>query len=136
MTSLRIDPLVCDKPAYLQVADSIAARIQAGELTLRLPADRDLASQYGVAYMTMRRAAEILRERGLIITRQGRGTFVAPQTTRPARPDRPDPAYHATMPGPLARGWPSSCGHGPGRGRQLASAEAGAPPAQAALARG
>jgi GntR family transcriptional regulator len=78
MTFLRIDPLVCDKPAYLQVADSIAARIQAGELTLRLPADRDLASQYGVAYMTMRRAAEILRERGLIITRQGRGTFVAP----------------------------------------------------------
>jgi DNA-binding GntR family transcriptional regulator len=32
---------------------------------------------YGVAYMTARHAMEVLRERGLIITRRGRGTFVA-----------------------------------------------------------
>jgi GntR family transcriptional regulator len=86
MPSLRIDPLSSDKPAYLQVADSIAARIQAGELAPRLPAERELAGQYGVAYMTMRRAAEILRERGLIITRQGRGTFVAPSARVPGTP--------------------------------------------------
>jgi hypothetical protein len=34
----RIDPLATDQYAYIQVADSIAARIQAGEFTLKLPA--------------------------------------------------------------------------------------------------
>jgi GntR family transcriptional regulator len=65
------------QPAYIKVADAVAARIQAGELTLRLPSERELTRQYGVAYLTVRHAMRVLRERGLIITRQGRGTFVA-----------------------------------------------------------
>jgi DNA-binding GntR family transcriptional regulator len=71
---------------YVAVADHIAARIAAGELKpgARLPAERDLADEYGVAYMTVRRAAQVLRERQLIITVQGKGTFVA--TTPPAEP--------------------------------------------------
>ncbi|WP_328594323.1 GntR family transcriptional regulator [Actinomadura macrotermitis] len=66
---------------YVALADHIAARIAAGELRAgaRLPAERDLAAEYGVAYMTVRRAAELLRERGLILTVHGKGTFVAPQ---------------------------------------------------------
>jgi DNA-binding GntR family transcriptional regulator len=32
--------------------------------------------QYGVAYTTVRHAMAILRERGLIVTVHGRGTFV------------------------------------------------------------
>lgn len=44
---------------------------------MRLPAERDLAAEYGVAYMTIRRAAALLRERGEIVTVHGRGTFVA-----------------------------------------------------------
>ncbi|MBE1531143.1 GntR family transcriptional regulator [Actinomadura algeriensis] len=64
---------------YVQVANHIAARIKAGDLMpgARLPAERDLAAEYGVAYLTVRRAAQELRERGLIITVMGRGTFVA-----------------------------------------------------------
>jgi GntR family transcriptional regulator len=64
---------------YVAVADHIAARVRAGELRpgARLPAERDLAAEYGVAYMTIRRAAGLLRERGLIVTVHGRGTFVA-----------------------------------------------------------
>src|SRR5712691_7873482 len=64
---------------YEQVAEHIAARIEAGELTpgTRMPPERDLATEYGVAYNTMRKATEILRERGLIITMHGRGTYVA-----------------------------------------------------------
>lgn len=64
---------------YVQVADLIAARIASGELApgSRLPAERDLAAEYGVAYDTIRRAAAVLRERGLIETVHGRGTFVA-----------------------------------------------------------
>lgn len=72
---------VTDGPeyVYMQVANHIAARIEAGDLRpgARLPAERDLAVEYGVAYLTVRRAAQELRERGLIVTVMGRGTFVA-----------------------------------------------------------
>jgi GntR family transcriptional regulator len=68
---------------YLQVANDIATRIAAGEITHKLPAERHLAQEYGVAYQTVRHSMKILRERGLIITRQGRGTFVNPAS----RPD-------------------------------------------------
>jgi len=47
-------------------------------MTVKLPGERELAEQYGVAYTTVRRAMEVLRDRGVIITRQGRGTFVSP----------------------------------------------------------
>jgi GntR family transcriptional regulator len=72
-----IDP-AAPKLVYLQVADHIAGRIEAGELQpgARLPAERDMAIEYGVAYDTIRRATAVLRERGLITTIVGRGTFV------------------------------------------------------------
>ena len=63
--------------SYAQVADDIALRIGAGEITLKLPAERALAEEYEVAYVTVRHAMQILRERGLIVTIHGRGTFVA-----------------------------------------------------------
>lgn len=64
--------------AYVRVADDIAARIASGELAAgaRLRSERDLAEYYEVAYGTVRRAMAVLRERGLISTVQGRGTFV------------------------------------------------------------
>jgi len=76
-----VDPLGPDF-AYIQVANDIAAKIEVGEITHKLPAERALAEEYGVAYQTVRHAMKILRERGLIITRQGRGTFVAPAARR------------------------------------------------------
>jgi len=63
--------------AYVQVAKDLAAKIEAGEITGRLASERDLAGDYGVAYGTIRRAMGLLRERGLIISVHGRGTFVA-----------------------------------------------------------
>ncbi|MFC5721404.1 GntR family transcriptional regulator [Streptomyces gamaensis] len=64
---------------YVQVADHIAARIAAGRLKqgARLPGERDLAEQYGVAVGTARRAVRELRERGLLVTLPAKGTFVA-----------------------------------------------------------
>jgi DNA-binding GntR family transcriptional regulator len=41
-----------------------------------LRAERDLAAYYQVSYGTVRRAMVVLRERGLIETIHGRGTFV------------------------------------------------------------
>jgi GntR family transcriptional regulator len=75
-----IDP-TAPKLVYVQVADHITARIKAGELApgARLPAERDLATEYGVAYDTIRRATALLRDRGLIITIVGRGTYVTPE---------------------------------------------------------
>jgi GntR family transcriptional regulator len=65
--------------AHLRVADDIEARIRSGELRpgARLRSERELAEHYGVAYGTIRRATGVLRERGLIKTVHGRGTFVA-----------------------------------------------------------
>jgi GntR family transcriptional regulator len=63
--------------AYVQVADDVARRIGSGEITLKLPAERALADEYEVAYTTVRHAMQILRERGVIVTIHGRGTFVA-----------------------------------------------------------
>jgi GntR family transcriptional regulator len=66
----------------VQAANAIAARIEAGEITHRLPAERDLARDLGVSYQTLRHSMKLLRQRGLIITRQGRGTFVTPRVRR------------------------------------------------------
>jgi GntR family transcriptional regulator len=70
------------KPVYLQVADIIASRIGSGELApgAKLPAERDMAAQFGVAYDTIRRATAVLRDRGLILTVVGKGTYVAEPT--------------------------------------------------------
>lgn len=63
---------------YIAVADHIAARIEAGELTTgsRLPAERDLAADYQVAVGTARRAVEELRDRGLVVTLPAKGTYI------------------------------------------------------------
>jgi DNA-binding GntR family transcriptional regulator len=65
--------------AYMRVAGDIAARIASGELSpgARLRAERDLAEYYEVSYGTVRRAMQVLRERALITTNHGRGTFVS-----------------------------------------------------------
>lgn len=77
-----IDP---DGPelVYVIVANHIAARIERGEWAPaeRLPSELDLASAYGVARMTVRRAVQELRERGLIRTVHGKGTYpIAPDS--------------------------------------------------------
>jgi DNA-binding GntR family transcriptional regulator len=76
MPARRVDPF-SDDYAYVQVADDLARRIAAGEFTRRLPAERALAEEYGVAYATARKAIDVLRERGLVRTAKTRGTYVA-----------------------------------------------------------
>jgi GntR family transcriptional regulator len=75
--------------AYVRVAETVAARIEVGDITHRLPPERDLAREFGVAYETVRRSMQVLRDRGLIITRQGRGTFVTPADRRGASQGSP-----------------------------------------------
>jgi len=63
---------------YMQLADHIAARIDRGELrpAARLPGERDLAEEYGVALGTARRAVRELRDRKLVITLPAKGTYI------------------------------------------------------------
>ena len=68
-----------DSPRLLtdQVADDIRADIIKAAITGRLPTEVELASQYGVSRVTIRRAVAILVSEGLIEVIHGRGTFVA-----------------------------------------------------------
>lgn len=65
---------------YKAVADHLELRIRAGQFkpNMPLPGERALAEQYGVALGTIRNATDLLRERGLVATLPGRGTFVKP----------------------------------------------------------
>ncbi len=55
------------------------AQIASGKLVVgaRLPVERDLAEQWATAYQTGHRAMRELRERGLVTSVIGKGTFVA-----------------------------------------------------------
>lgn len=66
-------------PAYLQIEEELAERIEIGELAAgdRIPTERELADGMGVSRMTVRAALGRLEQRGLIVRRQGSGTFVA-----------------------------------------------------------
>ena len=68
--------------AYQQVADAITARIADGYYTIKLPSERHLAEEFGVSYITVRHATAILRDRRLIVSIHGRGTYVAAALTR------------------------------------------------------
>ncbi|MFC7529121.1 GntR family transcriptional regulator [Actinoplanes sp. GCM10030250] len=67
-------------PVYVQVADLIAARIAAGELPPNrpIPSETAMQQEFGIARGTARKAVDLLRERGLVATVPGRGTFVLP----------------------------------------------------------
>jgi DNA-binding transcriptional regulator YhcF (GntR family) len=73
------------RPPYQQVSNALRAAIltrafQPGD---RLPSLNELAERYGVARMTVQQAMRVLREEGLIVSRQGSGVFVRERTERP-----------------------------------------------------
>ncbi|WP_435058292.1 GntR family transcriptional regulator [Streptomyces sp. bgisy060] len=66
------------EPPYRQIAADLAAEIKRGDLApgRPLPSEKELTELYGVARETARRALAVLRERGLIYTVTGRGSYV------------------------------------------------------------
>ena len=74
-------------PYYRQVVDQIAELIRSGQLlpASRLPSVRDLSKELLVSLITVRRAYADLEVAGLILRRQGQGTFVAEEVETTSR---------------------------------------------------
>ena len=65
-------------PIYIQIAELITREISAGHLAEgeRLPTEREMAKEYGVAVGTLRKALAKLTEQGFLERRQGSGNYV------------------------------------------------------------
>lgn len=65
-------------PKYRQIADDLHARIEAGEYPVdsQLPTKPELMDRYGAALGTIDSAIGVLRNLGLVETRQGAGMYV------------------------------------------------------------
>jgi GntR family transcriptional regulator len=68
-----------NRPVHICIRDDLRLRITAGEWGAgeRLPSETELAAWYGVARMTMRQAVGALAAEGVLVRRQGLGTFAA-----------------------------------------------------------
>ncbi len=69
---------------YQNIADELRRRLESGDLgsSRLLPSEADLSEQYAASRVTVRRALEVLREEGLVDSRQGFGWFVATDPLR------------------------------------------------------
>jgi GntR family transcriptional regulator len=67
------------RPMYLQLIDQVRRRIAIGDWPAgyELPSIRALAADVRVSVITVKRAYLELERDGLIVTRQGKGSFVA-----------------------------------------------------------
>lgn len=76
--SLRLEPND-PRPLYVQLADQLVEHIERGAVAEgeRLPAMRELAAALDCALVTVSQAYELLAARGRVVSRVGKGTFVA-----------------------------------------------------------
>jgi DNA-binding GntR family transcriptional regulator len=78
---------------YVRIADDLRRDIAAGRYQVgeQLPPARELAERYGVAGMTVNNAIAVLREEGLVTTRQGaRGATVVDAPNEQVAADTPE----------------------------------------------
>jgi DNA-binding GntR family transcriptional regulator len=75
---------------WAQVAADLRSEIDAGRLGpgAKLPNELELASQYGVARLTVRRAITDLVDGGYLLVLRGRGTYVREKGTSGGVRDR------------------------------------------------
>ncbi len=72
-------------PLYLQMAKQLRHQISVGDWSAgdALPSERDLCDLMGASRVTVRKAIETLISDGLLIRKQGSGTFIAPRIEAP-----------------------------------------------------
>lgn len=68
----------------MAIATELRRQVTSGDLVAGavLPSEADLAGSYGVSRVTVRKALEVLRDEGLVGSRQGFGWFVAAPVVR------------------------------------------------------
>ncbi len=64
-------------PKYIEIEKQLRSDIMSGRISHALPAERSLAEQFGVSYLTVRRAVGNLVDKGLLSREHGRGIFVS-----------------------------------------------------------
>lgn len=76
MKKLKLDQK--NIPLYVQLEQILKSRIMTGELLPgeRIPSEKDIAETYGVSSITARQAVLNLVQEGLLLRKQGKGTFV------------------------------------------------------------
>lgn len=74
-------------PIYEQIKNAIITAIMNGELNEdeSIPSIRSLAQDIRISVMTIKKAYDELEKEGYIITRQGKGSFVAPKNIELAK---------------------------------------------------
>ena len=74
-------------PIYEQIKKSIINQIMNDELKEDdvIPSIRNLAQDIKISVMTIKKAYDELEQEGYIISKQGKGTFVAPKNTELAK---------------------------------------------------
>lgn len=86
-------------PASERLASQLRSAIESGALApgAKLPSERELADQHGIARNTARQAIRLLAESGLVVAEHGRGVFVRPAASviRLGN-DRYSPKYRST----------------------------------------
>ena len=72
---------------YEQIVEQIEQFVQRGDLKPgdQLPAERELAEQFGVSRTAVREAVKALREKGLVEAYPGKGTFITSGSSNPMR---------------------------------------------------
>jgi GntR family transcriptional repressor for pyruvate dehydrogenase complex len=72
---------------YEQIVLQIEESVQKGDLKVgdQLPAERELAEQFGVSRTAVREAVKALREKGIVEAFPGRGTFITNGTSHGIR---------------------------------------------------
>jgi DNA-binding GntR family transcriptional regulator len=74
-----------NQPKWRQIADILAARIEDGIYApgKKIPTVLEMVSEFRVANRTAQKAVEELRQRGLIYTEYGMGSFVVEKEEAP-----------------------------------------------------
>lgn len=83
-------------PLYKQVKYAITDKIRSEELItgFKMPTERELSEQLGISRNTVSAAYKQLEKEGLLISRQGKGTFVAEESDRILRGDSQERIMH------------------------------------------
>ena len=65
-------------PLYVQLADAILQAVKEGEFKggEKIPSEEELRKLYGLSRVTVRTAIDSLVSQGILVKKQGKGTFV------------------------------------------------------------